>query len=190
MIFSVLHTVSDPLFKKMSSSKEKKKKLYTNFPEVSVATSKLTNKSERHNGQFLKSGQIELEWHVRSQFNQKLLQVWLLVKLESKNNSYTIEPTLRTPTWLQTLHYYAMSIIPGLWTPEIGFCTLCFCFPTKMLHLNAPFFQLKCSVSPKKSVKCSDNAHYTNGFFKINFKVYTYKNVQVLLVTTTTCTSS
>ena len=98
MIFSVLHTVSDPLFKKMSSSKEKKKKLYTNFPEVSVATSKLTNKSERHNGQFLKSGQIELEWHVRSQFNQKLLQVWLLVKLESKNNSYTIEPTLRTPT--------------------------------------------------------------------------------------------
>lgn len=87
-----------PLFKKMSSSKEKKKKLYTNFPEVSVATSKLTNKNERHNGQFLKSGQIELEWHVRSQFNQKLLQVLLLVKLESKNNSYTIEPTLRTPT--------------------------------------------------------------------------------------------
>ena len=78
----------------MSSSKEKKKKLYTNFLEVSVATSKLTNKSERHNGQFLKSGQIELEWYVRSQFNQKLLQVWLLVKLESKNNSYsnTIEP--------------------------------------------------------------------------------------------------
>ena len=77
MIFSVLHTVSDPLFKKMSSSKQKKKKLYTNFLEVSVATSKLTNKSERHNGQFLKSGQIELERHVRSQFNQKLLQVWL-----------------------------------------------------------------------------------------------------------------
>ena len=69
----------------------------------------------------------------------------------------------------------------------IGFCTLCFCFPTKMLHLNAPFFPLKCSVSPKKSLKCSDNAHYTNGFLKINFKVYTYKNVQV---TTTTCTSS
>ena len=43
----------------------------------------------------------------------------------------------------------------------IGFCTLCFCFPTKMLHLNAPFFPLKCSVSPKKSLKCSDNAHYT-----------------------------
>ena len=47
----------------------------------------------------------------------------------------------------------------------IGFCTLCFCFPTKMLHLNAPFFPLKCSVSPKKSLKCSDNIHYTNGFF-------------------------
>ena len=42
----------------------------------------------------------------------------------------------------------------------VGFCTLCFCFPTKMLHLNAPFFPLKCSVSPKKSLKCSDNAHY------------------------------
>ena len=39
-----------------------------------------------------------------------------------------------------------------------GFCTLCFCFPTKMLHLNAPFFPLKCSVSLKKSLKCSDNA--------------------------------
>ena len=25
----------------------------------------------------------------------------------------------------------------------LGFCTLCFCFPTKMLHLNAPFFPLK-----------------------------------------------
>ena len=49
----------------------------------------------------------------------------------------------------------------------LGFCTLCFCFPTKMLHLNAPFFPLKCSVSPKKSLKCSDNAHYTNGFFKL-----------------------
>ena len=23
---------------------------------------------------------------------------------------------------------------------SLGFCTLCFCFPTKMLHLNAPFF--------------------------------------------------
>ena len=48
--------------------------------------------------------------------------------------------------------------------PQIGFCTLCFCFPTKMLHLNAPFFPLKYSVSPKKSLKCSDNAHYTNVF--------------------------
>ena len=25
-----------------------------------------------------------------------------------------------------------------------------------------------------------DNAHYTKSFFKINFKVYTHKNVQVL----------
>ena len=47
----------------------------------------------------------------------------------------------------------------------LGFCTLCFCFLTKMFHLNAPFFPLKCSVSPKKLLKCSDNAHYTNSFF-------------------------
>ena len=33
--------------------------------------------------------------------------------------------------------------------PKLGFCTSCFCFPTKMLHLHAPFFPLKCSVSPK-----------------------------------------
>ena len=30
---------------------------------------------------------------------------------------------------------------------------VCFCFPTKMLHLNAPFFPLKCSVSPQKVTK-------------------------------------
>ena len=47
-----------------------------------------------------------------------------------------------------------------------------------MLHLNAPFFPLKCSVSPKKSLRGLDNAHYTNGFFKINFKVQV--QVQVL----------
>ena len=33
----------------------------------------------------------------------------------------------------------------------MGFCTfMCLCFPTKMLHLNAPFLPLKCSVSPQK----------------------------------------
>ena len=71
-------------------------------------------------------------------------------------------------------HLLSKQITRGAWTivmhgvygnPEVGFCTLCFCFPTKMLHLSAPFFPLKCSVSPKKSLKCSDNAHYTNGFF-------------------------
>ena len=30
-----------------------------------------------------------------------------------------------------------------------GSRTSCFCFPTKMLPLNAPLFPLKCSVSPK-----------------------------------------
>ena len=44
---------------------------------------------------------------------------------------------------------------PGLTYAELGFCTLCFCFTTKMLHLNAPFFPLK----------CSDNAHYTERAF-------------------------
>ena len=41
--------------------------------------------------------------------------------------------------------------------PLIGFCTLCFYFPTKMLHLDAPFFPLKMSL------KCSVNA-YAKGF--------------------------
>ena len=36
---------------------------------------------------------------------------------------------------------------------SVGFCTLCFYFPTKMLHLNAPFFPLKCSVFPKNVTK-------------------------------------
>ena len=37
-----------------------------------------------------------------------------------------------------------------------------------MLHLNAPFFPLK----------CSDNAHYTNGFFKLISK-FTLKPASV-----------
>ena len=36
---------------------------------------------------------------------------------------------------------------------SLDFCTLCFSFPTKMLHLYAPFFPRKCSVSPKKVTK-------------------------------------
>ncbi len=72
----------------------------------------------------------------------------------------------------------------------IGFCTLCFCFPTKMLHLNDPFCPLKCSVFPKKSLKCSNNAHYTNDFFNMVLTVNTYINIEVLQVTTTTYTSS
>ena len=39
----------------------------------------------------------------------------------------------------------------------VGLCTLCFCFPTKMLHLYAPFFPLKCSVVPKKVTKMLNN---------------------------------
>ena len=36
-------------------------------------------------------------------------------------------------------------------------CTLCFCFPTKMRHLNAPFFPLKYSIVFKKVIKCLEN---------------------------------
>ena len=51
-------------------------------------------------------------------------------------------------------HLFVKSVIQEIFACGIqnlfGFCTLCFCFPTKMLHLNAPFFPLKCSVVPKK----------------------------------------
>ena len=90
--------------------------------------------------------------------------------------------------WLQ----FSFIVFPS----KLGFCTLCFCFPTKMLHLNAPILPLKCSISPKKSLKCSDNAHYTNGFL-INFNIFnivltvnTYKNIQVLEVTRATASRS
>ena len=62
------------------------------------------------------------------------------------------------------VYQYSVYICQG---SEIGLCTLCFCFPTKMLHLNAPFFPLKCSVTPKKSLKCSDNARHTEAFLLI-----------------------
>ena len=37
----------------------------------------------------------------------------------------------------------------------LSICTLYFCFPPKMLHLNAPFTPRKCLVAPKKSRKFS-----------------------------------
>ena len=55
---------------------------------------------------------------------------------------------------------------------EVGFCTLCFCFPTKILHLNAPFFPLKRSVSPKKATKMLWQSLSCRGFF-INRNVLT-----------------
>ena len=48
---------------------------------------------------------------------------------------------------------------------RLGLCTLCFCFPTKMLHLNAPFFPLKCSAVPKKVTKMLNNTHHREAFF-------------------------
>ena len=47
----------------------------------------------------------------------------------------------------------------------VGLCTLSFCFPTKMPHLNAPMFSpLKCSVIPKKVTKMLNNAHHREAF--------------------------
>ena len=40
---------------------------------------------------------------------------------------------------------------------KLSFCTLCFCFPTKMLYLNAPFF----------STKMFDNAYHVETFLLI-----------------------
>ena len=37
--------------------------------------------------------------------------------------------------------------------PYLGFCPLCFYFPTKMLHLNAPFFHYNARFSPTESRK-------------------------------------
>ena len=48
-----------------------------------------------------------------------------------------------------------------------------------MLHLNAPLFLLKCLVSPKKALKFSVNAHYTNGFFKLISKFTLTKRASV-----------
>ena len=50
---------------------------------------------------------------------------------------------------------------------HLGFCTLCFHFPTKMLHLDALFYPLICPVSPKNSLKCTVNARKLSymGFF-------------------------
>ena len=48
-------------------------------------------------------------------------------------------------------------------------CKLCFCFPSKLLHLNATFFfPLKYSVSPEKVTKMLNNAYHTEAFV-INF---------------------
>ena len=40
------------------------------------------------------------------------------------------------------------------------FWTACFCLPSKMLHLNAPLFPLKCSVSPKNVTEMVDDDYH------------------------------
>ena len=54
--------------------------------------------------------------------------------------------------WLVHLYFCVRLIV--FW---ICFCTLCFCFPTKMRHLNVHSFPLKFSVVFKKVIKCSEN---------------------------------
>ena len=43
----------------------------------------------------------------------------------------------------------------------VGFCALCFYFPTKMIHLtsNAPFSHQNARSPSKKSLECSINSH-------------------------------
>ena len=101
-------------------------------------------------------------------------------------NTIDRQYTERGKLWCQLL---LVVLIKRIRLADLGFCTSCFCFPTKMLHLNAPFFPLKCSVSLKKSLKCSDNAHYTNGFLKLISK-FTLTKTCKSCRTTTTCTSS
>ena len=48
-----------------------------------------------------------------------------------------------------------------------GSRTSCFCFPTKMLHLNAPLFPLKCSVSPKNVTEMVDDDYHVAAILSI-----------------------
>ena len=63
--FQRLTRGSDPLFKKLSFSIVRKK----NCKLRQIFWRFWLQKRGRHFGQILKSGQIELDWHVRSQFN-------------------------------------------------------------------------------------------------------------------------
>ena len=50
---------------------------------------------------------------------------------------------------------------------ESLFWTSCFCFPTKMLHLNAPLFSQKCSVSPKNVTEMADDDYHVEVILSI-----------------------
>ena len=60
----------------------------------------------------------------------------------------------------------------------VGFCTLCFYFLTKMLHLNVPFFPLKCSAPPQKVTKMLGYCSYIGLLNVQNFNVSTQLTVQ------------
>ena len=53
----------------------------------------------------------------------------------------------------------------GIWHLYAG--VWCFCFPTKMLHLNASIFPLKCSVSHEKVTQMLGYCLLYNFFFKL-----------------------
>jgi len=48
----------------------------------------------------------------------------------------------------QNKHKLTRAAALPLFARQLGFGTLCFCFPTKMLHFNVPFSPLKGVVPP------------------------------------------
>ena len=79
---------------------------------------------------------------------------------------------LENTSWLRFLSWFPFKYLlrrnekKGQIKFHDGLCTLCFCFPTKMLHLKAPFIPLKCSVFLQKVSKMFGNAHYTEEFYQ------------------------
>ena len=55
--------------------------------------------------------------------------------------------------------------------PQVGLCTLCFCFSTEMLHLNAPFFPLKCSAFVASTTGC-----FSETFRSMYVRLWMYKS--------------
>ena len=78
-----------------------------------------------------------------------------LCRLEYLHETQSLSSFLRSPgdSLLVKIQAREFAATGQVVHSRMGFCTLCFYFPTKMLHLNAPFFPLKCSVFPKNVTK-------------------------------------